>query len=290
MNSLFQTQSKRSRRRALGTLLLALPLSGIASPLSPAQAQPATTLPAKKSPLSPEQKVAADKVMAMVRQQKVCNTPIDLKVTGATLEDVIAHIKAAFPNQVIAIEVRDAHRVRMDFDLQGVRIGDALASVATLAGCKLFVFSSGLLIAPPSQLTDAEKQSIKQTEGGEWVKSVENAGSSGTFWSNGTKADQLFARAIAQEVTGSDAKPFPSANVKTTFGNFSPECQAMLQQIVDSSMEGARQLTPWATPFHLTADAPIAVDTTDPKAVHITINNGSSDPHAGMIGVKINLR
>lgn len=288
MNSLFQHHPKRSSRRALGTLLLALPLSGIALQLPSAQAQPAPTLPAKKNPkpLSPDQKTALDKVLAITHQENLCKSIIDLKVENATLDDVTTRIKAMLPGQTIAIEVRGANLVHVGFDLKGAKVGDTLDHVAALAGCRLFVFSRGLLIAPTALLTEAELSDIKQWRGGEWAKDLE---AGGTGWYIGREANQLFARAIAQEATGSDAKPFPAGVVKTTFGNFSPDSQAILQQMATDIREHRRSVDPGAPPFHLSPDSPIAVDTSNPTAISISFDSGASVDQGSMVS-QINLR
>ncbi len=275
MDSLFQHHPKRSSRRALSTLLLALPLSGIASQLPSAQAQPALTQPAKKSPLSSEEKATIAKVIAISHQENVCKNRLNLKMDNATLEDVVARVKELLPGQTIAVEVRGASPVHVGFNLKGARVGDVLDHVAALAGCKLFVLSNGLLIAPASLLTGAELQDIKQRQGGEWAKSTESGGSS---WSTKSGASSLFTRAVAQEATGSNTTPLPTGVLKTTFGNFSPEAQAMLQEMASWVSEATHPLNPNAASLHLNAGSPISVDTSDPNVIHITFDHGISDP------------
>ncbi len=279
MNSLFPHHPKRSCRRALGTLLLALPLSGIAFQLPSAQAQPALIQPAKKSPLSPEQKATVNKLLAVLQQARVCKLPIDLKVENATLEEVTNRIKTMLPSQAITIEVRSAKPVQMGFDLKSTRVGDVLDHVAALAGCRLFVLSDRLLIAPSSLLTEAELRDIRQKRGGEWAKSTES-GASG--WSAKIQATELFTRAVAQEATGSTAKPLPPGVMKTTFGSFSPDSQAMLQEMASWSSGGVGQPTPDAPPFHLSAESPVSVDTSKPNTIDITFSRGISDPAGPM--------
>lgn len=272
MNSLFSQHPKRSSRRALSTLLLALPLTGIAFQLPGAQAQPALTQPAKKSPMTPEQKAAVTKILALSRQSNVCKSVIDLKVENATLPDVVERIKATLPGQAVAVEVRGANPVRVSFDMKSGKVGDVLDHVAALAGCKLFILSGGLLIAPPSSLTGAERFDIKQSQGGEWAKSTESGGSG---WSYKSAVSKFFTRAVAQEATGSDAQSLHAGVVKTTFGSFSPEAQAMLQEMASWASGGAN---PSAAPFHLGPDSPVSVDTSESNTIDITFGRGPSDP------------
>ncbi|PQV62859.1 hypothetical protein B1R32_12032 [Abditibacterium utsteinense] len=290
VNRLFDSQHpRRSCGRTLGLFLLVLPISGIAFQLSSVQAQPVPIAPAKKSPkpLSPEQKMVTDQVMAIARLENLCQSRIDLKLTNATLEDVTARVKQALPGQAVAIEVRGASPVRVGFELKEVGAGEVLQTVATLAGCKLFLLSGGLLIAPPSQLTGAESLEVKQKKGGEWAANV-LTGERG--WSNQSRAEKLLALAIAQEITGSDAKPQPAIVQKTNFGSFSPDSQAMLQQMATWTRESHRSILPDAPPFRLSADSPITVDTSDPKSIGITLSGGPSDPGVGKISTSINMQ
>jgi hypothetical protein len=274
VNSLFQQHPKRSCRRALDTLLLALPLSGIALQLPQAQAQPATPLPAKKSPLSPEQKATVEKLLALSVQEHLCKSRIALKVDGASLEGVIARIKEVLPNEPVAIEVRGASPVRVGFDLKDASVSDVLQPIAALSGCKLWVLSRGLLIAPPSQLTKAEWADVNQSRGGEWAKNA-TVGTGGR--SSQDVKSELFTQAIAQEATGSQAKPLPPQVMKTTFGSFSPQSQAMMQEIVGWMNEGEHNSNPNAVPLHLNAGSSVTVDTTSPYGVTIYFGGGTSD-------------
>lgn len=277
---------KRSHRRALGLFLLALPLGGIAFQLPGVQAQPTPPIPAKKSlkPLSAEQKAAITRVWGISRQEEMCKSLIDLKVENATLEDVTARVKASLPGRAVPIAVRGARPLRVGFDLKDTPTGDVLTHVAGLAGCKVFLLGNGLLIAPPTQLSEAELQEIKQQQAGEWMESVASGGSG---WSNQRVAHSLFAKSIAQEITGSDATPFAATVVKTTFSNFSPDAQKMLQQMVNWSTEDSRRRTPSWPSLALSASSPVVVDTSDPLGIQINFPRNDSDPGAVSIAMKI---
>lgn len=165
--------SKRPSERALGLLLVVLPLCAGALQPSRVQAQPVLVPPLKKarSPLTAQQRESFNKIMAIARIQEVCATTLDLKMDGATLDDVVGRLKPAFQTKKVSIEVRGAKPIQVSFDLKGSSVGNLLTPISALAGCKLYMFSSGLLIAPPSQLTETEKLELQQGRGGEWVRS-----------------------------------------------------------------------------------------------------------------------
>jgi len=246
------------------------------------QAQPALTQPAKKSPMTPEQKATVTKILALSRQSNVCKSVIDLKVENATLEDVVNRVKTMLPGQAVTVEVRGANPVRVGFDLKGSKVGDVLDHVAALAGCKLFVLSGGLLIVPPSQLTEAERADVRQYQGGEWAKSTEAGGSS---WSVRNQESDLFTHAIAQEATGSNASPLPAGVIKTTFGNFSPEAQTMLQELATWSAESVHLLNPSVAPLHLSVGSLISIDSSQPNSIFITFPHDTSNQGGPLLGV-----
>lgn len=282
MNKLFR-DSKRSCQRATGILLLALPLSVSAPQLPVAQAQPALTPPTPKTfkPLPPEQKAQVQKLLALSRQENICKSLLDLKMQNATLQEVATRIKGMLQGQAVAIEVRGASPVRLGFELKQVAVGDVLSHVAALAGCKLFVLSSGLLLTPSSQLTEAERLDMEQRRGGEWSKS---SASGGYGWSARNEQSTFFTRAIAQEATGSDAKPLPATVVKTTFGSFSPESQIMLQEMVSWMNEEDRITHPKVAPLYLNAASPVTVDTSNPRGISVLFGRGESDAGGMALG------
>lgn len=284
MNLFLFQNPKRLCPRAFGTLLLALPLSGITFQAQPVQAQPAPSLPARKSSLSLGQKAVVAKILRISRQGTVCKNHVDFQVQHATVQDVVAHVKEVLPGQIIPIEVRGAKPISVGFNLKNARLGDILGHVAGLAGCKLWMLSSGLLIAPESLLTSAERADVKQQQGGEWAKSAE-AGASD--WSNQRLAQELFVTSVAHEVTGSAATPQPAVAVKASFGNFSPESQAMLQQLVDWALAGVGPSVAGLPPFQLSAGSPVSVDTSKPNAISIGFDPGTSDPDGTSIGITI---
>lgn len=283
------TKGFRSRAlgtRALGTLLLALPLSGIAFQLSPAQAQPTPpTSPKKKfKPLSAEQKAAVTEAMVISQATQVGKSVVDLKMDGASLDQVIARVKGLLPDSPLPVEVRGARPVKVSFDLKQAQVGTVLGNVACLAGCRLWVVSTGFLIAPRSQLTEAERADMNEGQVGEWLANRDagdpDGGNNG--WSARSTRDRLLARTVAQEVTGgTDPAALPVVNMKMAFGDFSPGSQGMLQQLVDSSRGLVRSGGSMISPVHLTPSSPISIDTSKPGWITIQYGDTLSDSHAG---------
>ena len=235
-------------------------------------------------PLSAEQKLLVNKLLKVSQQQRICKSRIDLKVENETLEQVAADIKKSFPDQDLSIQVRGATPVRVSFDLKDTPVGDVLGNVAALAGCKLWLTGSGFLIAPSTQLTDVEQQDVKQSQAGEWGQSV---AAGGMGWNVNNVLSPLFAKAVAQEITGTDVLPFPATTVKTTFGAVSPETQALLQQLVSGAIEDMRRSDPRVSPLLLSPNSPISVNTSDPKWVKISFAGVDSDKSGGVANIRI---
>ena len=283
MNRCAIRASRRARWRTLGSLMLVLPVLGCTLQLSPAQAQPQVAkLPA--SNLSPDQKAAVEKMLAIAQQEELCKTRLDLKLDNATLDDVIQSIKTALPGQKVVVNVRDASPVRLSFDLKQAPVSDILQSAAALAGGQLWVMEDGLLIARPLSLSEGEQAAIKKGRSGQWLKSTE-AGGSG--WSNSAIGEQMFATAIAQEVKNGEFKTEATGEVKTVFGNFSPDAQRMLQQLATWARDDTRTTRPNAPAFILGANSPITVDTSNPKKISIQLQGNASDPAIGAMSMGI---
>ena len=277
---------KRRVRRAFGTLLLALPLCGIALQLPSAQAQPAPNLPngPAAAALSPQQKSEIERVMSISHNEDVCKLALDLKLKNASIEEVTARIKATFPNQQIEIRQRDARPLKVSLDLKETTVGSVLTGVAALSDCRLWVLPDSLLIAPPGKLSTIEHEMVKQRMAGEWAQSFQ-AGGHG--WSNETFGEKVFAQVVAQEVKASNKAPDAEGNIKSTFGQFSPEGQQALRQLANWTRGSTRRDHPNAPPFVFSSDSPITVTLTDPKWVNIRFDKGASDPYSGMIDMGI---
>jgi len=287
--------SQHRNVRAVGTLLLTLPLVGIALPLPLAQSQPAPTLPAKKSfkPPSAEQKAAVAKAMTIAQGARAAKNVVDFKMENASLDQVIARVKEMLPGQPVSVEVRGAQPVKVSFDLKNTRVGNVLSNVAALAGCRLWVVSSGLLIAPKAQLTQAELADMKAGQAGEWALDLNAVGRDGgeRGWSSATVRDRLLARAIGQEVTGGDdPTALPAVKANMTFGEFSPSSQMMLQQIADSAIDDTRVTDPGIAPIRLSSSSLVSIDTSRPGWLHIGLHNGPSDPGPMGAGIGISIR
>ena len=272
-------------RGARGTLLLALPLCGLAF-YSPAQAQPEAMPPAKAAPslLSPDDKAAVDQALAIAKYEEVCKSLVDLELKDATLSEVIKAVQDSFPGQKIVVNVRDANSLRVSFLVKQRRVGDVLQAVASLCGCEFYIFADGLLIARPVMLLGGEQLAVKDGRSGQWSKSV---AANDVGWSNQGMAQSIFGQAIAREVTTGNFKPDDKGVVKTTFSNFSPEAQGMLQQLATWTHKGSLVLFPQNPPFVLSPDSPVRVDTSNPKAIDIQMSGGASNHDIGFMGTRI---
>ena len=240
---------------------------------SVAQTQPSPPLPPQfvlptlaeipaaeiRVPLSAEQKAAVDKALAFWDQARICKTPIDLKMTDATLDDVVARIKQEPKANGISIEVRDAIPTRLSFDLKQTKIGNILDIVAGLAGCKLYLLPSGLLIAPESKLFPVELQDIqdsRERKGGQWIKSSDS-GLGG--WNTWQPVGKVLFQAVAADITGKPVEQLPSGIINTTFDHFSPQSQQLLLVCADSFNENRRLSSPDAAEVHLKDASPVMV-------------------------------
>ncbi|HEX8465014.1 MAG TPA: hypothetical protein VF627_10400 [Abditibacterium sp.] len=253
-----------------------MPLAGIAFQLPLAQAQTTLTAPVKNpKPLSPEVKTKIDKYLALAHLEALCKTQLDLKVENSTVERVFASIQFNFPTETIPISARGVAASSFSFDLKEQNVGYLLQYVANRSDANLYLLSSGLLIAPASQLTEAERGDVARGEGGTWPKNLRAGGHS---WSTKIAAQKLFYSTVAHEVTKSDANPQAPLAVKTTFDAFSPDSQAMLQQIAAWCDQ-----IPWV----LHPGSPVEVDVSKPAEVSITFRAAKNDSNRGFISTSV---
>ncbi len=293
----FPRRSSRCKlsRWASGQLLLALSFHSCAVLCSPARAQapdsaqttPAlkaptvkdrykTSLPAKNGkPLSPELKARVIETLALFKQESACKTLVDLKVEGANLEEVVRHVRENLFDQDMPVEVRGAAPAKDSFDVKQTRAGDVLQHMAGLAGCNLYLLPAGLLIAPSSRLTEAERKSIKQRNGGLYTEDT-NVSGNGKWM----PSEQPLVEAIAQEVTGSDASPQPPVAVYILFKDFSPFGQEILAKFATEYRESLAADAPWAAPFYLDDKCLIGLETTKPTQINVEL--ADLQRHLGM--------
>ena len=271
-------------RHASGTLLLALPLCGLVIQTKPVAAQPATNPPTsfQPAPLTPEQTKAIDRISSISRYEEFCKMPLDLKLEDGTIDDAVKRIKAAFPTQRFEIRQRDARPLKLSLNLKETTVGSVLSGMAALADCRLWVMPDGLLIAPPAKLTKAEQELVGRMDAGEWTQSGENPENQradwggNVSWSAETNGQMLMANIIADEIKLLKV----DGPVKTTFGQFSPQTQKALRQLVDWSNAGRAEGYPLMRPLLLSSDSPVKVSFTKPKWISIDLTKGASDPSA----------
>jgi len=239
-----------------------------------AQPTAATTAAAPPPALSAADKVAVARAIGLVDQENLCLTPISLKVKDATVEEIVKQVQDALPTKT-SIEVRHAGAARFTFDLQKTALGQVLEPAAQLAGCKLFVLSDRLLIAPVDQLTEKERK-----EGGEWSQSVAAGGSRWSADSQGTRLllkaitpgfyARLDANAKNNLVQGPDAKPIDRVSVK--FAELSPDSQQILQKLYLWAVRMDQRMFPQALPMvDLSAADDVELRTSD-KGDHLSVS------------------
>ncbi|RYX80742.1 hypothetical protein EON83_27315 [bacterium] len=258
--------SNRFYLRGAGALLLMLPLSANSIRLlrAPVQAQAGRAARLRSTPdsLSSDKKAAIKRVLGLSKQGRVCKNLIDLKLDGASLEEVVAGVKRMLPSASLIVAVRSAQPVSVSLDLKQTRVGDVLSHVAALAGCKLFVRANGLIIAPQTQLTEFELKDFRERRGGDWLQCTEAGGGK---WAINSRGNQLFTEAIAKEVAGTGS---PSGLIKTTFGKFSPDSQAILREMV-ASLNEKPSANPRQQPLHLNASSAVHIEISAPQTVSV---------------------
>ncbi|RYX80741.1 hypothetical protein EON83_27310 [bacterium] len=229
-------------------------------------AVPTLPIGATPLPLSVRQKAELDVYLALFHQQKMAMRLVDLKFKDVTLGEIVAHIKRTWPDTAATIEVRDARPLKVGFELKQIGVGDALDHIANLAGCQLYIRPGGLLIAPPSKLTALEQREFKQQRGGSWAHCADISGSG---WSARSKATQLFKHAIIQDITRTDPAKLPAGRLDTSFGNFNPDSQNMLQEFARWSNSHSLTFSPTAPPIQLETSSVVQIDTTNPEITKI---------------------
>ncbi len=192
------------------------------------------TLPPQPKP----QKADGERLLALLHNRDVCKIPLDLKVDGATLEEIAARVQTLIPEPAPKIEVRGALAIRLSFALQKSTVGAALGAAATLAGAQLWVFPDHLLLAPRTALSDEEQAAQKQIGDVPW--GFGNGSPRRAFSDNEVR--RVFSNLIGDELRdkfeGVAATTVPVAGqtsaplAKTTFSSLSPQAKEMVQQLV----------------------------------------------------------
>ena len=211
-------------------------LGAIAAKMPAEAAAPQFSIP----PPEPKPQMAdGEQLLALMHTQKVCETPLDLKVDGATLEDIAARVHEMLPAPAATIEVRGTRPVRLSFALQKSTVGEALSTAATVGGAQLWVFPNRLLLAPEKALSKEEQATLKQYKVG--------ASGIGDNTPNASIVSFTEVRRVFSNLISDEVKAFPSAApanaapvvgqepaplAKTTFSMLSPQAKEMLQQLV----------------------------------------------------------
>ena len=224
--------------RAVGIFALLTGVqSGLIGELPIALAQPtAPAAPdaAKLLPLSEAAKANMSKALGLVKQEELCRTPISLKTENATTAEIGAQIKEVLKSQT-TIEVRGAKAARFSLDLTEIPSGQILQSVANLAGCRLYLLSDRILIAPEKELTPTER-----AERMDWAKTPYGGGANELTAAD--RAQKVLVETIVsafEEGGVADLKKegpllFNAADTQQVFfGKLTPDLQQAVQQWIN---------------------------------------------------------
>ena len=161
------------KRFGIGGVLLGCGLQ-LSAPVCLAQTAPAPDAATSLAPMTNAPMSAREKGMEL--QRILCAQPIDLKVSGATLSQVVKQVRAAMPDASIELRLTpedkalqrqvDENKVKLEetklpqfrFELEQKPLGNLLQSAANLAGYEFFVLPDQLLIAQPQQLALQERE------------------------------------------------------------------------------------------------------------------------------------
>ena len=140
-----------------------------------AQTAPQPRAVAAAPDLAPTNAPMSARQQAMERQRALCAQPIDLKVSGASLSQVVKQVRAAMPDASIELRLSaedkalqrqvDENKVKLEetklpqfrFELEQKPLGTILQSAANLAGYEFFVMPDELLISKPQELMATEQ-------------------------------------------------------------------------------------------------------------------------------------
>ena len=235
----------------------ALLLSGLqlTAPVCLAQSAPAVAAPTKAT--NAMQMLA--RRQAIEEQIKRCAQPIDVKVSGATLKQLVRQVQLAMPDTSIELRLSaedkalqrevDENKVKLDesklpqfsFELEQKPLGDILQSAATLAGYEFFVMPDELLICQPKQLAPGEREHSATWDPVQARFAASSLNTHRTFAKPLTKAQQQVIQANNENLLligrqllalahqqGATEAPFTMR-----FGDLSPELQQRIQTSAD---------------------------------------------------------
>ena len=262
-----------SRRLSAALIVLGGTIAVVHSPQAGAQ----TAFAPVVTPAVVASKPAADeahKFLAFFQIQKLCTTPLALKVQNASLESIAAHVRKTLPLPAPPVEVRGALSMRLTFDLKESTVGAALKSAGALAGAKLWVFPDHLLLAPETALSVEEQDAIKAEMASQETQiGVTRRECSPEDIRNTTTLSRLIVGEIKARSEGTKA---PLANVqtepslKTTFGQLSLDSQMLLQELVSKynryNASRADPSTISSPPFTLSSDTVIQLNLAVPQS------------------------
>ena len=256
----------------------------LATPVCQAQTLPLSRPAA--SVLSPAETEAAKlRAQRMELQRMLCVQPIDVKVSGGTLSELVKQVRFAMPNASIELRLSAEDKAlqrqvdnqklelaatklpQFSFELEQTPMGTILDSAAKLSGYKFFIMPDQLLIAKPQQLTPQER---------------EQAGLTLAKQSNLTATELGSVSALTREVSRLVAGQLLEASLRkgatdepTTlkFGDLPPEVQRKMQSAVDlrSQAVGDSSMT-------VPAEALITLDKLDKGELKFTLSVAAANP------------
>ena len=236
--------------RCLGSC--ARPLALISVLLLPVAAHAQTEVPALQELLAPADQKSLDDARTLARYEALWSKPLNWNAKAVSLQTLATSVQTLLGKDGPSIEVRAPDEGRVTFALRPAPLGPTLVSLARLANCRVWVFASGLVIAPESALSEEERVAIKGREGGEWTKSSVVWFSSES-WGGRNHLSSVALRIVsadllkrlaekgqtapAQPVTDTEER----APFELPFGELQPATQRVLQEMVDERVKDSRK-------------------------------------------------
>ncbi|MBV9470255.1 MAG: hypothetical protein JOZ57_13545 [Abitibacteriaceae bacterium] len=267
--------SSRTARSPTGLwLLVAVALISFTVPgLEPVLAQP---MPAAKPlnfpPLTTTEQATISRVLTLSHQADICAMPVRLKVTRASLPDLVARLKPQLPQHIL-LEVRHTSPARFTLNLQEATLRQVLQAVADLSDCNFYLLPDRLLLATEDQLTPEERAEAEQS-----AASARSSAPQQYLRPQAMKAltNIIIAKLSAVQgqlsdraIQGAMPVAFEGETVMA-FGQLSPELQQTVQQ----------WLNLFGTSSRLTPDATVSF-AVSPQTIKLGVRPSLSSGHRG---------
>ncbi|BCM89463.1 hypothetical protein IAD21_01309 [Abditibacteriota bacterium] len=230
--------------------------------------------------LSPKQQGALDKARALARTARLWRRIIDCQEADSSTPEIAAHVQKMLGANAPVIEVRGEDNNHSTFALQQTRLGPMLCSIAELAGYKLWVLPSRLLLCSEEKLTEEEHATIKRGFGGEWKISS----ASGGGWNVDGAWEQVILKIVVDDIRehliakgqiyllppyaprNQFDPPIPEGDFvpsyQLPFGELKTSSQQLLQELTDNEFRGFHRNSVENISPVLTPDVVVSVNDT----------------------------